>query len=376
MVKRSKFITPKLWVRRNGRLYRCDSVDYPSGCHRNISNCWRKGKEPRTSVLDLPEECLVIVFKCLTPYEICSVAKACKRFYHVSFNPTLWSSVDLSFLDFVNLYRASFVDMENSIWTEVITNAKRRMSFASFLAVRKAALTDIRACGDLNIFREADMFIYLINNCNVTNLKKISLWLEGSWDWEYIHAGLHRVLRCLVQNCCNVLKSLRCDVDVSYTTAKLLGSLHSLEYLNLHFPYLHTVLPPKSLDAILSSLPNLKYLKITIRQQVLDGYFPGYVFRSDSLETLEFGSTKTFWITKMTLPKLHTIQAESLHTGHYVERPVCLFDLLEEGCPLIQTINGFTSLVPGFQNFHLSDNEKRELYFCRCPVHSPYRGFH
>ena len=374
MVKRSKFITPKLWVRRNGRLCRCDSVGDPS-------ECWKELRTPRSAVhvLDLPEECLVIVFKSLTAYEICNVARVCKRFYHVSFNPTLWNSIDLSFEGFSSLCRASLVDTECS-WTEVMTNTKRRMLFASFLSARNAALTEIRSYSNINIHCEARMFIYLLNNCNVKNLKKIYLRLPGSWGWERIH-GFQRVLRCLVQNCCNVLKSLRCDVDSSYTTAKLLGSLRGLEYLNLHFPLLRhsNVLQPEAMHAILSSLPNLKYLKITVRQDIdyHADYFPGYVFKSDSLETLDFGFTKRFWITKMLLPKLHTIRAESLYNDSYTPMAACFFDVVEKGCPAIQTINGFTSLVPGLQNFHLSDIQKRDLYFCDCPVHSWYtnRGY-
>jgi len=364
MVKRAKPTTPKLWIRRSGRLWRRNSVDDPPEGHT------------RSSILDLPEECLVIVLKNLTAYEIANVARVCKRFYQVSYNPTLWSCIDLSFEEFLSWFlpKVSFVDMDNYDWKEVITNARRRMSFASFLVARKAALAEIRARGDLNIFREGDMLIYLLNNCNVKNLKKIELWLPGGyWDWEFTRC-FQRVLRCLVRNCWNVLKSLRCEVDVSYTTAKLLGSLHNLEYLNLHFP-LQDVLQPEALDVILSSLPNLKYFKITIRQQIYDEDFPGYVFKSDSLETLDFGHTKQFWIQEMTLPKLHTINAESLHTGYYIERDLCLFDVVERGCPLIQTLNGYTSLLPGLHNFHLSETQKRQLCFCECSVHSLSRGY-
>ena len=88
------------------------------------------------------------------------------------------------------------------------------------------------------MFREVGMFIYLLNNCNVENLKKIEFWLRfscGNLDWEF-HEALQRVLRCFVQNCRNSLKFLRCYLDVSYTTAKLIGSLCSLEYLNHRGP--------------------------------------------------------------------------------------------------------------------------------------------
>ena len=371
MVKRAKFTTPKLWVRRNRRLCRRNSVDDSLGGCQNISNdSWRG---PQSSILDLPEECLVIVFKSLTFYEIANVARVCKRFYHVCWNSTLWSCIDLSFQDFCSFYRASLTDTADSYsWTEVITNAKRRTLLASFLSARKAALTEIYAHGDFNIFREEDVFICLLNNCNVKNLKKISLRLPYCWRYTTTNVrALQRFLRCLVERCWNVLKFLRCYVDVSHTTAKLLGSLHSLEHLNLHF-HLQDVLQPDAMDAILSSLPNLKYLKITIRQYISDEYFPGYKLKSDSLEILDFGHTKEFLIKQLILPKLHTIDAKCLHNYHQMQRALCLFDLVERGCPRIQTLNGFTSSVPGLSNFHLSEIQKKKLYFCICPLHAPW----
>lgn len=383
MRKRTKFPTQKLWVRRNGRLCRRYSTDDRPEGHWNFSNCpCKELRQPRmsASILDLPDECLVIVFEKLEAHEICNVARVCKRFYHVSRSPTLWKFIDLSFQNFVSLIQASLVDTDCS-WTEVITNAKRRMLFASFLSARKAALTDILAHGDFNLFREADMFTYLLNSCNLKNLKSISLRIPHGWDFNLFRRDmgdiqtLQQFLQFLVKNCRNVLKSLRCYVDVSLHTAVLLGSLHNLEYLNLNFP-LHDTLQPECMDAVLSSLPNLKYLKITICQHFGDDeYFPGHVLRSESLETLDFGFSKQFLIRDLFLPRLHTINTGYLSNYHHTQRAVCLFDVVKRGCPLIQTLNGYSSLVPGLQNFHLSEAQKRELYFCICSIHAPWRVY-
>ena len=372
MVKKARFTPPKLWLRRNGRLCRHDSIEDSDNLAEDSSksqiissNCC---KRPQSCILHLPEECLVIVFKSLTAYELSKVSRVCKRFYHVCCNPTLWNSVDLLFEDFSSV-----------LFGHKVPNTKMRMSFASFLSARKAALTKIRATGGHNMFFEADMFIYLLNNCNVKNLKKIEFWLDDGWDLELygLYQPLQRVLRCFVQNCRNSLKFLRCYLDVSYTTAKLIGSLHSLEYLNVFFPS-QEVLQPEALDVILSSLPNLKHFKITLIRQpiwtVSEDYFPGYVLKSDSLETLDLGLTKAFSITKMILPKLHTINAAHLSIGSPMARELCLFDITERGCPLIQSINGYTSPLPGLQNFQLSNIQKRELSFCKCVVHSLHRG--
>ena len=379
MVKRAKRSVPKQWVRRSGRLCRRNSVDDAPVGHQNTSSYRREKtwRENRSYILDLPEECLVIVFKSLTAYEICNVSTVCKRFYHVSRNSALWRSVDLSLEDFLRSHRqrVSFVDLDKYDWRKGNPDAQRRMRFASFLSARKAALTEIRLRGKFDIYQEADMLVYLLNKCNVKNLRKIDLKPCGiSWCWEF---GLKFVLKRLVQKCRNSLKFLRCGVDVSFTTAKLIGSLHSLEHLQLHFPDTqpsYDVLQPEALDAILSGLLNLKHLKITTRQYIYDkDTFPGYVLKSDTLETLDFGFTKEFLITGMILPKLRTIKAEFPFIGYFTERITCLFNIVEKGCPLIQTINGYTSPVPGLQNFQLSETGKRQLYFCSCAVHRPSR---
>ena len=377
MVRRAKCGVPRRWVRRSGRLCRRNSVDDAPVGYQNTSSDHREKtlREPR--ILDLPEECLVIVFKSLTAYEICNASTVCRRFYHVSRNSALWRSVDLSLEDFLRLHppTVSIVDLDNYDWREANTDTKRRMLFASFLSARKAALTEIRFHGNFNIYLEADMLLYLLGKCNVKNLKKVDIKPYGIyWCWEL---GVQVVLKRLVQKCRNSLKFLRCFVDVSYTTAKLIGSLHNLEYLQLHFRDSHDILQPEALDAILSRLPNLKHLKITTRQYIYDkDTFPGYVLKSDTLETLDFGFTKEFLITGMVLPKLRTIKAEFPYIGYFTERITCLFDIVEKGCPLIQTINGYTSPIPGLQNFQLSETGKRELYFCSCAVHSPYRNEH
>ena len=83
------------------------------------------------SILDLPEECLVIVFKSLTAYELSSVSRVCKRFYHVCCNPTLWTSIDLFFQDFWSV-----------LFGERVPNAKMRMSFAFLVLSAKESCID------------------------------------------------------------------------------------------------------------------------------------------------------------------------------------------------------------------------------------------
>ncbi|KAL9952939.1 hypothetical protein ACROYT_G040271 [Oculina patagonica] len=379
---------PKLWKRKNGRLCRCSSVDqleYPfaktisslvdsvSSSSRAHPGCWKK-----CSVLDLPEECLVIVLKNLPLHEICNVAQVCKRFYQVSCNSTLWKSINLSS---VYDFPIRYVNVDFPSESTSMTFPKRRMLFASFLSARGAALNDIH--GEVNIFCEADMFRCLLNS-NVRNLQTVKLQLARGMSWPSIQElqAFRDVLRCLVQKCCNTLKYLKCYVDISHTTAKILRSLHRLEYLNLQFltplwlPGSHErYLQPKAIDTILS-LPNLKYFKISICQSTFgDLDQPEYILKSDSLEILDFGHTKDFIIKKMIFPKLHTIKAECLHNYHDQQRAVCLFDIVEEGCPQIQTLNDYTSLVPGLQNFNLSNEQKIRCYFCICPIHDPSRSY-
>ena len=388
--RRSLKNAPKLWRRQNGRLCRCEFVDQPDKRSKrtasvrldNVSSLQDKLKLKfwKISILDLPEECLIIVLRNLPFAEICNVARVCKIFYQVSCNPTLWKSIDLSSVYAFRLPSTVNLDYPS----HMMTFPKRRMLLASFLSSRRAALTEIR--GEVDIFTEADMFHCLLS-CNTNNLHTVRLqmpcgvnyltYTPTAWDLQ----EFRDVFRHLMQKCCNALKFLKCYVDTSYATANLLGSFHHLEYLNLQFltasgilgidaPYLQ----PEAMDEIMS-LPRLKYLKISINQ-FPKANFSGYILKSNSLETLHFGFTKEFIIRQLILPKLHTINAECLRNFHRNQRMACLFDVVEWGCPQIQTLNHYTSLVPGLQNFNLSHEQKRGLYFCICPIHDPSRAYH
>lgn len=386
--RRSLKNAPKLWRRQNGRLCRCVFVDQSENPSKrtasarlhNVSSL--QEKPWKVSILDLPEECLIFVLRNLSFPEICKVSRVCKRFYQVSCNPTLWKSIDLSSVYAFRLPSTVNLDCPS----HMMTFPKRRLLFASFLSSRRAALTDIR--GEANIFTEASMFHHLLN-CNMNHLHTVGLQMPyginyltyAPTEWEL--QGFRDVLRLLVQKCCDTLKSLKCYVDISYATANLLGSFHHLEYLNLQFLTashrsgidVHC-LQPEAMDEIMS-LPRLKHLKISIKQSLVPkSNFAGYTLKSNSLETLHFGFSKEFIIRQLILPKLRTINAECLRNFHRNQRAVCLFDIVERGCPQIQTLNHYTSLVPGLQNFNLSHNQKRSLYFCICPIHDPTRAHH
>lgn len=401
MGKRGKYkSTPKLWKRVNRRLHRrnlLEDPEYPSqtttsSCVDDNNGCsgyklipFNVCGKKYVDILDLPEECLIIILRNLTFHEICNVSRVCKRLYQMSWNTTLWNSVDLS-----SVYAIPISSMDFSQPSQMMTFPKRRMLLASFLGARRAVLTDIR--GEANICRESNMCIRLLH-CNVRNLQTVRLRLPYGMNYLTYSPNadetlaLQDVLRCLVRNCSSILKSLKCYVDISYTTADLLASLHGLEYLNLQFLSASCqrrntrngppeYLQPKAVEAIFS-LPNLKYLKISICQNSYTiRYFQGYILKSDTLETLDFGWTKQFFIRELILPKLHTIKAESLHNFRDSQRAVCLFDLIERGCPQIQTLNHYTSLLPGLQNFNLSNEQKRGLYLCVCPSHAPPRVYH
>ena len=384
---------PKLWRRQYGRLCRCDFVDRPENPSKrtararfinNVSSEQDNRDKPgKVSILDLPEECLIIVLRNLSFAEICNVARVCKRFYQVSCNPTLWKSIDLSSVYALRLPSKVNLDYPSS---HMMTFPKRRLLFASFLCAKRAALTDIR--GEANLFNEDGMFHRLLN-CNTNNLHTVRLQMpRGVSFLTYTPTamelqGFRDVLRHLVQKCSNALKYLKCYADISYATAKILGSFHHLEYLNLHFLTAShrseidvNYLQPEAMNGIMS-LPRLKYLKISICQSIVPmANFAGYILKSDSLETLHFGFTKEFIIRQMILPKLHTIKAECLRNFHRNQKAVCLLDVVERGCPRIQTLNHFTSLVPGLQNFNLSHDQKRSLHFCICPIHDPSRAYH
>jgi hypothetical protein len=151
--------------------------------------------------------------------------------------------------------------------------------------------------------------------------------------------------------------------------ARALGSIKNLQGLNLIFI---GVIDTKALEIILSSLSNLKELKIKVRQNTIEN-FKGYSLKSESLELFEFSWSKGFLIREIHLPHLHTFMAvNTFELMQGISCP-CLFELISNGCPEITRLNSRRSIIAGLDNFPLSEYDEREMYICQCDVHAPWR---
>ena len=334
----------------------------------------------KTNIVDLPEECLVMILSYLGPHEICRVSSICKKFFEASQHPGLWWKADFRF---VSLMSTKFVAVDSLEVETIMTNSQRRKLFAMFLVKRKAALRSLEV--DFDACEEGEIIVKLIECCNVKNLTSVDMRWWKSWD--YLVDGqsvkevsaFQQILQKLLQLCPGI-KSLKCEIDLSGNTARLISQFRSIENLSLVFlrmcrsMYTHIEYGMESshLETIISSLPNLQHLKIRTRQSVPDD-FPGYVVKSAVLKTFDCSWCKCFRIRDLDLPSLHTFEGINSFDFRSYQPCPCLFKLIEKGCPKIQQLNKKKFVVSGLKNFRLNNFQKQQMFICSCPEHAPWR---
>lgn len=326
----------------------------------------------KLSILEMPEECIVLILSFLESHEICRAGTVCKKLYAVSCNPLLWWNADFKFTSLMGNEWHLFP------YRGEISDAQRRHLFASFLSQRNAVVTNLTVSFDID--RQSEMFLRFLENCNLEKMNCFDMKWTCTWTCcipsrrNLKIEAFQSVLRSLGQQCHSIV-TLKTQMDVSLTSAVLLSKLKSIQHLELNFqtPLNKSLneswqLPNKALKQVLSLL-NLKVLKLRLRQETAD-----YVLKSDSLEVFEISWTKGFRIIGLDLPKLHTFKAFNVFVSKENESNPCIFNLIDHGCPLIQRINERKFSTPGLCNFHLAEDEMRSMYLCHCDVHAPWRS--
>ena len=396
VTKKRKNSSPALWVRKGKRLVRvgtgCVSTNSPtvasqiskvsSGTNDSHSGALAIHTKAFTStnILDLPEECIVMIMSFLNPHEICRASTLCKRLFEASKHPRLWWRADFRF---VSLLSSTFVVIHPLEVESVLTNAQRRKLFAVFLAKRKAAIRTLLI--DFSACEEAGMILNLLESCNVKDLTCVEMRWWKSWDCLVDGQSVKDVksfqqILDKMSRLCPRIKSLKCEIDLSRKTALLISKFKSIESLSLVFlrmskgMYGLTEYGLKSshFAMILSSLPNLENLKIRTRQSIPDE-FPGYVLKSSVLKSFDCSWSKCFRICDLDLPNLHTFMAYNNCDFRGSEPCPCLFRLIKKGCPKLRQLNSKQSSVAGLENFQLNNCQMQQMFICSCPEHAPWR---
>lgn len=377
-LSRDRFSTPKLWVRNGKRLVRLenfnaqDSTSKTSKLSRCSSSCsFDKQATTSNSLLDLPNECLLMVMKNLSqqPHELCQLVKVCKRFYKLSFSPRLWGYANFRHLSFIaNLFHKEV----NNRKTSRLSYVERKKKFANFLISRKAILSDLRI--HCNIYEEIKMVRSLIDNCCTSKLQYFELrwtfYKFGLLNDERTKANL-KLFREVLQKVSAqspFLFFVKTQLDGSCLTASIIRTMTNIQHLELIF---EGPIPQEkgtnAIEILLSSLKRLKKFKIRVQQRLWYDQFPGYTLKSDSLQQFDYTWCKGFDIKFIDLPQLHTFLAFDTFCEMQGIITPCLFQLIEEGCPSLTTLNDMTSTVPGLKNFPVDEDYKiGGRFLCMC----------
>ena len=347
----------------------------------DVVNEINEEERPQTiNFVDLPEECLVMILSFLDLDEICRVSAICKKLFEASKHPGLWWKADFRF---VSLLSSKCIVVDALEVETFMSNAERRKLFAVFLAKRKAVIRSLFI--DFDACEERDVVVNMLERCNLKHLTTVDMKWWKSWDYLVDEqsvkevSAFQQILHKLLELCPR-MKSLKCEIDLSGKTASLISKFISLESLSLIFlrmrksMYNQTAYGMKSshLETILSSLPLLQHLKIRTRQSVPDE-FPGYVVKSSILKSFDCSWCKCFRICDLHLPNLHTFKAINSFDFRSNQPCLCLFKLIDKGCPNIQQLNMKKFEVAGLKNFGLNNFQKQQMFICSCPEHAPWR---
>lgn len=381
---KKRSLAGRLWCRRGKRLVRLgDNEAENEPCRkccktRSIQKHARSQADVRTlSIVDLPDECIVLILEKLDykAHEMCEIARVCKKFYDISFNPRLWRVADFRFDTYLFARCSHVLDISQNI-SQYLSAVERREMFVSFLIKRKALLSHLRITFDID--KEMDTFRNLLEKCSLRNLKNVDI--RWTVYWQYLSSAQKKVQSECFKKVLEIFSTLspdisflKCQLVSSIDMAEHVAKLKNIQSLNLVFiGYNVEVIDRGVLELILSSLPKLKEFKIKVRQMPNES-FRGYSLKSNSLEHLDFSWSKGLRIRELQLPHLRTFMAVNVFEFFQGRTCPCLFELISNGCPELTKLNFKRSKIAGLDNFGLDEDDKREMHICKCDTHAPWR---
>ncbi|XP_006814589.1 uncharacterized protein LOC102800810 [Saccoglossus kowalevskii] len=327
----------------------------------NVSSRFSGFRRP-SSFQDLPVECLAVIFGCLNEQEICSAALVCRRWHEASKTPNLWQHADFRL---VNKHKYPSAPKRSPHFDLT----QKYKDYTAHLLAKHANIRHLSF--DLDLNSDYETLAELISSGRCHKLTSVDMKWADSWDyrrWNKLEDQLlffHSLL-VLMGSYCTKLQAVRTQFNWTTESLNYLLAFKNLEELELSsVPRVHPV-QRWHIETLLAGCVALKKFKIDAR--ILPDLVYKYSFKSDSLELLDISMSVNLFIVEMVLPRLHTFTAKHF-TCYQKYTDICLFEVLDRGCPALQYINDVSAENPGLQNFGMSREQEWDLRICYCTNH-------
>jgi hypothetical protein len=347
------------------------------------SNCIdgfrRDGVAPTTGVRgsprfnELPDECRLHVFACLSILDRAIAAQVCSDWHRLMRDQSLWSNIDLTVFPACTHVTTTLIRHECSPVC-YLGYRHRIKRFLRYLILIRPIVTRLKFA--LDIGEPADGYCELL-----TAFVKVSRWqdlrsadltwtetpargstytypqLNVTWSSSELRDLVHRrryrqrlfvrffdLFTAAARN----ITELRVPFDWSERSISSLLRLTNLRVVTLTKYFRYSPVDPAAFLQVFSAMPELRWLTLELWTETGDG-FALYSIQSKMLQYLDISSCRGVFLSKMQLPSLRTFRvscnplsvefAESpFWQDRFAERP-CVYDVIRDGGPRLEYLN-------------------------------------
>ena len=315
----------------------------------------------------LPRECKIHVFSYLTIFERGVAAQVCCDWRDLMQLPGVWSNIDLSVFNVSRQKPPGARHRSNGCYfcRKYETYNKQVSSFLQYLKFVRPSLKSLALTLDFGSKKDKwdKLLVSFLTDSRCSELFSVQL------DWR--QAPLQPM--CYDSYCCHFSK-VRCMFKLhiergiifedffnhftkltsrlrhlaipfpwTWKNVRFLCRLKKLEHLSLD-QYSVLKCPEQGmLDAVLTAMPNLRYLKLAICMPFF-GHKKMFTVSHQRLEVLDIGQCQGFFLNQLNLPSLHAIHVSRAPWQGALLNPnkiPCIINLLLDGSTKVTHINKF-----------------------------------
>lgn len=239
--------------------------------------------------------------------------------------------------------------------------------YTHHLISRRASLLTLKASFDLGdrFHKWSELLTHLLDSVHCRDLSHLDL----NWTFTLlepldlrVHSrssshqdsitkmaqvnSFQKLLTKLTHSCPRISK-MRLHFDWSEESVSLLTQFQQLRVLELKYFWVFKGVTPSTLQTLTNSLPNLKSLTLHILVP-LRNLGISYTLESKSIEFLDVSPSRGLVFSCLNLPALRELRAKKIVRGITLDRRTrlriqsrwpCLYHVLREGTPKLQTLN-------------------------------------
>ena len=325
----------------------------------------------QTCILDLPEECLLLIFENLDQKDLIACSNVCKQWQDtVVMNRSLWKAIKL---------QSDFHVRKNVGISRFAATTKEydTCSFANRRIVQFLVRHDIHPDTIMIKYpsldtRTHDTLSLLISSGCCHRLTSCAIkWCE---DWNFSDSDefatdlshFLSIMSLLKEYTGISLHRMKTQLIWTAESVRHICEFKQLSHIELNaFPRVQCVYR-SNIEKLLDALQNLESLKLTVT--VMPKFAERFSFKSESLLSLDISDCVNFFIEEMHLPNLHTFCAVNIqcHRMALFLHTFCLHTVLRNGCPRLRYIHSGPADKTGN---HASAPSSAKGRICFCHEH-------